>query len=70
MVDLFKGLFFKNEDDNIPEMHLNKHEQKYWYDPVKKRWIIEGEPEEDEKPKLPPPKINNSITTRSQSSII
>ena len=61
MVDLFKGLFFKNEDDNIPEIHLNKQEPKYSYDPVKKRWIIEGEPEEEEKPKLPPPKINNSI---------
>ena len=51
--------FFQKEGDNIPEVHLNKHEPKYSYDPIKKKWVIEGEPEEEEKPNLPPPKIDS-----------
>ena len=58
-MDYLKKLFQK-DDDNIPQIHLNKHEPKVTYDPVKKKWIIEGEPEEEEeKPNSPPPKIES-----------
>ena len=86
MVDILKGFFgIKKDDDNIPQIHLNKNEPKYNYDPIKKKWVIEGEPEEEEKPNLPPPmmkknkknvvkksknKKNNSSTSRRYASVL
>lgn len=49
-----KGLISKKEE-NIPEADLDDNVKSY-YDPVKKRWIFEGEPEEEEAPLAPPPK--------------
>ena len=49
-----KGLISK-KGENIPEADLDDNVKSY-YDPVKKRWIFEGEPEEEEAPLAPPPK--------------
>ena len=70
MVSLIKSIIgIKNEDDNIPEIVLQKNEPKVTWDPVRRRYIIEGEPIEEEKPKLPPPKMTkkqiNATTTSS-----
>lgn len=73
MVSLIKSIIgIKNEDDNIPEIVLQKNEPKVTWDPVRRRYIIEGEPIEEEKPKLPPPKMTkkqiNNATTPSSSN--
>ena len=71
MVSLIKSIIgIKNEDDNIPEIVLQKNEPKVTWDPVRRRYIIEGEPIEEEKPKLPPPKMTKKqINTGSSSSL-
>ena len=60
-MDLLKKLvrIKYNYDENIPEIHLIKNEIKHYYDPIKKKWIFEGEEEEERQIEKLPPKINN-----------
>jgi hypothetical protein len=43
-------------------MHLGEDANFKW-DPIKKKYIFEGEPEEEEKPLEPPPKALSTIQT-------
>ena len=71
MVDYLKGWmgFKKKEGENeIPEIHLQKNEQKFYYDEKLKKYVFEGEnPEEDAKPTLPPPKIIKGNTDKPKN---
>ena len=58
----------KSDDDNIPEVHLQKNEPKVRYDPVRKRYIFGDEEPEEEKPKGPPPKLKPSTLSKSKST--
>ncbi len=46
MSNLFKNLFKKQEDDNIPDVKLQKNEPNTYYCKVNKVWMIEGQEEE------------------------
>ena len=63
MVELLKnwmGINKKEDEKEIPEIHLHKNEPKYYFDEKLKRWVFEGEEIEQEKTKKPPPKgLNN-----------
>jgi len=70
MVDYVKKwIGFKKKDDEkeIPQMHLPP-KKNFYYDEKLKKWVIEGEEQkEDNKPKLPPPKLNtNKQNTKKQ----
>jgi hypothetical protein len=66
MVDYLKswmGYQKKEGEKEIPEIHLQKNEKKFYYDEKLKKYVFEGEnPEEDAKPTLPPPKIKSDKT--------
>ena len=50
------GIKKKDDEKEIPEIHLHKKEPKFYFDEKLKRWVIEGEEIEPEKAKKPPPK--------------
>ena len=68
-MDLLKKLvrIKYNDDENIPEIHLIKNEIKHYYDPIKKKWIFEGEEEEERQIEKLPPKINNVSKNKKNS---
>jgi hypothetical protein len=52
MVDMIKnwiGIKKKEDEKEIPEIHLHKNEPKFYFDEKLKRWVIEGEEIEEEK---------------------
>lgn len=69
MVEYIKGLFtfWKKNEDNITEIHLNHNEPKYYYNNELKKWVIEEENEKEiiQKDKFPP---NAKIINNNNSS--
>lgn len=52
---------FSNPDDgNYTKAHLGDEKKKFFYDPVKKKFIIDGQPETDETPPPPPGRATNN----------
>jgi hypothetical protein len=49
MSKFIKKIFGKNEDDDIPEMILQKNEPKTYYDKTLRCWMIEGQEEQIKK---------------------
>ena len=74
MVSIIKNWigFKKNEnEEEIPEIHLQKNEPKFYYNEKLKKWVIEGqEQEEEKKSKLPPPKIKTEKATDTKKKKI
>ena len=70
MVDYLKNWmgFAKKEGENdIPEIHLQKKEQKFYFDKKLNRYVFEGEnPDEGPKKVLPPPKFVKGNTDNTK----
>ena len=63
MVDYIKNLIgFKKKDDEkeIPQIHLQKKEPKYYYNKDLKKWVIEGQENEVKEEIKPPPKFDGA----------